>query len=182
MLPAATRAAHTTRTGRAALRARAADGDDLGGLRGAFPLRAVRAVNARARINIRRVEVRRIRVPGVDVRGSLFARRLRVESAAFDDERRRGATHRAPGDEAQARERDAQNDRPRHAPPAKSLVARRAKASARPHTPAQARDSLATFRAEVWPVHPREISRDVCGRAAAAAAAAVVEVIFFARR
>lgn len=169
MLPAATRAAHAARTGRAAFRARAADGDDLSGLRGSFPRGAVRAVEARARVDVR----------GVGVRGNLSGRRRslrrggrRVKRAAFDDERRRCLTQRATAGEAYAREREARGDPPQQAAFTKPFVARRAKTATRPQTPAQANNRLAALRAEVWPVHLREFSRDVWARVAGAAAVA----------
>ena len=68
--------------------------------------------------------------------------------------------HRATADETRAHQRQAQSERPRHAPFAKSLVARRAKTATRPHTPAQACDPFAALRAEIWPIHlPENLQR-----------------------
>ena len=150
VLPAATHAAHAARTGRAPLSARAADGDDFGGVCGALRRCSVRAVSGRVRV-VRCGEL-------CARRRSLRGMHRGVQSPSFDDERGCGGTHRATADEACADERGARGERPYQAAPAKSLIAPRAKAATRPHAPTQTSNPLAAFRTKVWPVHLWEIS------------------------
>lgn len=145
MLPATSRAAHATRTGRALLRPRAADVDDLRRVGRTLARRPVRPVRG---LGLRRP------APACFARAARLLNPERREPCgpALKDERRGRRPHQSAEQKARPEERARQSQSPAQTPAPEAPPAHAAEAPRRPHAPTRAHDPLAALAAEVRPV------------------------------